>query len=395
MKYGYFDIPSDLTKSRLYADIIDDHRRLAAICDESGFDVFWFGEHHFSLWGRELSSNPLLLAADIAARTKRIRMGLSAAIITFWHPLRLAEDIAALDHLTGGRLEVGVGRGNYGLEAVNLNPDADPNNPQQNFNVFDETLQILKKALGEGRFSHKGEYYQFPAPGFSADMAHTVDDPAFVDPETNELIKIETLPRPLQDKLPMWAVVNSELSIQHAAENDCGIIMWRATVPALKQRLAVYHEAYERAHGQAIPFGARTAILRDSFVADSLEEARRIAGDAVMGALNFANWRGPYIFLDPDEQLEPSLHAELTKELTFDFCNERALLFGSPDDVVEKIMQLHEETGIEQVVFRCGWPGLASEHTERSVRLFRDEVIPRVNARIAAKATKAQISAAE
>lgn len=395
MKFGYFDIPSDLTKSRPYADIVDDHRRLAEICDESGFDVFWFGEHHFSIWGRELSSNPLLLAADIAARTERIRMGLAAAIITFWHPLRLAEDIAALDHLAGGRLEVGVGRGNYGLEAVNLNPDADPNNPQENFNVFDETLQILKKALRDGRFSHKGKYYQFPAPGFNADKAHTVDDPAFVDPETNELIKIETLPRPLQERLPMWIVVNSELSIQHAAENDCGIIMWRATVPMLKQRLAGYRECYERTHGKSIPPGARTAILRDCFVADSRKEARRIAGDAVMGALNFANWRGPYIFFDPGEQLDPKLQAELEKDLTFDFVDDRALLFGSPDDVVEKLMHLHEETNIEQVVFRCGWPGLASEHTERSVRLLRDEVIPQVNARIAAKASKKQASTAE
>lgn len=386
MKFGYFDIPSDLTKSRPYEELVGELRNLAEICDESGFDVFWFGEHHFSIWGRELTPNPILLAADIAARTKRIRMGLSAAIITFWHPLRLAEDIATLDHLTGGRLEVGVGRGNYGLEALNLNPDADPNNPQQNFDVFNETLQILRKALKGGRFSHKGSFYQFPAPGFSADKAHTVDDPDFVDPETNELVKIETLPKPLQDPLPMWTVVNSELSIQHAAENECGIIMWRATVPALKQRLRVYKEAYEATHGRTIPLGARTAILRDTFVAESAAEARRIGGPAALGALNFSNWRGPYIFLDPGEELDPEVNAQQTNELTFDFVNERALLFGSPDEVADKLVHMHEETGIEQVVFRCGWPGLAHEHTARSVRLLRDEVIPRVNARLGSEA---------
>ena len=114
-----------------------------------------------------------------------------------------------------------------------------------------------------------------------------------------------------------------------------------------------------------------------------------------MGALNFSNWRGPYIFLNPGEQLDPELNAAQTEELTFDFVNERALLFGSPDDVVEKIVHLHLETGIEQVVFRCGWPGLAAEYTESSVRLLRDEVIPKVNARLGVMAQSTTSDAAE
>jgi len=164
MKFGYFDILCDLTKTRPYADIVEDYRRIADICEVSGFDAIWFGEHHFSVWGREITPNPVLLAADLAARTKRLRIGLGAVIITFWHPLRLAEDIAVLDHLSNGRLELGVGRGNYGLEALNLNPMADPNNPQQNFDIFAETLAILKKAFA-GSFAHKGAHYQFPTPG--------------------------------------------------------------------------------------------------------------------------------------------------------------------------------------------------------------------------------------
>ncbi len=81
----------------------------------------------FSVWGRELLPNPVMTAVDLAARTSRIRIGLAAAIVTFWHPLRAAEDIALLDQLSGGRVEIGFGRGNYGLEAVNLNPEANPN----------------------------------------------------------------------------------------------------------------------------------------------------------------------------------------------------------------------------------------------------------------------------
>ena len=157
MKFGYFANIHDTSRQRDYSEMVAEMREVASFCDDAGFEAFWLPEHHFSVWGREMLGNPLLMAADLAARTKHMRIGLSAAIITFWHPLRLAEDLALLDHLTDGRLEIGVGRGNYGLEAMNLNPDADPNNQAGNLAVFLETLEIIKKAMSQERFSHKGE----------------------------------------------------------------------------------------------------------------------------------------------------------------------------------------------------------------------------------------------
>ena len=384
MQFGLFHIPNDLTRKLSYSTLVKELRELAAICDDGNIDVLWLAEHHFSLWGRELSPNPILLAADLAARTSRLKFGLSAAIITFWHPLRLAEDLAVLDHLTDGRLIIGVGRGNYGLEATNLNPDADPNNPPQNFAVFDETLQILKKALSEERFSHKGEFYQYPRPGFSADMAHTIDDPSYTDPETGELAKLTILPRPLQQPHPpMWIVVNSDLSIQHAAENDCGIIMWRPPVKMLKARLRHYQESYEATHGRSIAPGANTAVDRDIFVAETEAEARLVAEGPLMGSLNFSNWRGPYIYLDPGEELDPDVEAALKKELTYDFVRDRSIIVGSVDQVVEKLVELHVETRIEQVSIRCSWPGIAHDDVVRCLTLMTNEVIPRVKQRIA------------
>ncbi len=375
MRFGLFQIPHDLSGQRDYGAIVGEMRELARACDAGGFDVFWIPEHHFSIWGRELSPNPILLAADLAARTRRIRLGLAAAIITFWHPLRLAEDIATLDHLADGRLEVGVGRGNYGLEALNLNPVADPSNPQENFNVFDETLQILKQALGKERFSHSGRYYRYPAPGFFADRAHTVDDPRFVDARSGEMTRIATFPRPRQKPHPpLWVVVNSELSVRHAAENDCGIIMWRQPDAMLRQRL----EAYASSHPRSVADGARCAVMRDTFVAASEAEARDIAGEAALSAMNFSNWRGPSIYLEPGEELEAERHAELARELTYEFVRDRALFFGSVDDVVEKAVVLHRETGIGHLVFKCGWPGLEHRHTLKCVERLRDDVIPRV-----------------
>jgi alkanesulfonate monooxygenase SsuD/methylene tetrahydromethanopterin reductase-like flavin-dependent oxidoreductase (luciferase family) len=377
VRFGYFHNPHDITKRRDYGELLQEMRELAQLCDRLGFDTFWLPEHHFSVWGRELLPNPLLMAADLAARTERIRIGLGAAIITFWHPLRAAEDIAMLDHLTGGRLEVGVGRGNYGLEATNLNPIADPNNPPMNVKVFDEAVSVLKAALGQERFSFKGDIYQYPAPGFRADRAHSVNDPAYVDPATNELVKLSIFPRAKQQPLPpLWQMVNSLDSIRHAARQDMGIIMWRPGIRALQERLRVYRDAVKHELGKDQPLGARAAIMRDTFVATSEEEAFRIAGAPLMDALNFANWRGPSIYLDPGETLPPEQEAALKKHLTYEFVRDRSIWFGPPEHIIRKAEQLHRETHIEGVVFKSSWPGLAHADCRESVRRLGEQVLP-------------------
>jgi alkanesulfonate monooxygenase SsuD/methylene tetrahydromethanopterin reductase-like flavin-dependent oxidoreductase (luciferase family) len=229
LKYGYFANIHDVTRQRDYSEMVAEMRELAVFCDDAGFETFWIPEHHFSVWGREMLGNPILMGADLAARTRQIRIGLSAVIITLWHPLRVAEDLALLDHLTGGRLEVAVGRGNYGLETSNLNPAADPNNPAGNLKVFLEALAVIKKAMGEEKFSYKGELFQFPAPGFRADRAHSVNDPAYVDAATGELAKLTVFPRPKQKPMPpMWQVISEAIEgIRFAAADGMGVIMWR------------------------------------------------------------------------------------------------------------------------------------------------------------------------
>jgi alkanesulfonate monooxygenase SsuD/methylene tetrahydromethanopterin reductase-like flavin-dependent oxidoreductase (luciferase family) len=384
MRFGYFDNIQDPTQKRDFSDLIAEMRERALLCEEAGMEIFWLPEHHFSIWGRELLPNPLMMAADLAARTHRIRLGLGAAIIGFWHPLRLAEDLALLDHLSGGRLEIGVGRGNYGLEASNLNPLADPNQPAMNLKVFLETLEVLRKALSEERFSYKGEIYQFPAPGFKADKAHSVNDPAYVDPATGELAKLSIYPRPKQRPLPpMWQMVSeAHDAIRGAAALDMGVVMWRPSLNEIKLRTRIYKEAHDGAFERNIALGAKTAVVRDTFVADSDAEARRIAEEACMGSLNFANWRGPSIYLDPGESLPAETETSLKKRLSYEFVAPRSLFFGSPETVADNIVQLAKETGIEHLIFKCGWPGLAHEETMRCLKRLSEEVLPQVRERL-------------
>jgi alkanesulfonate monooxygenase SsuD/methylene tetrahydromethanopterin reductase-like flavin-dependent oxidoreductase (luciferase family) len=353
-------------------------RDLAGFLDRVGFHSMWFAEHHFSIWGRELLPNPIIMATDIAARTTRLRIGLGAAIVTFWHPLRLAEDIALLDQLSNGRLEVGVGRGNYGLEGSNLNPMADPRNPEENFAIFEETVAILKKAFSERVFSHHGRKYQVPAPGFKWDRAHPVNDAAYVD-KSGELVHLSIYPQPRQRPYPpFWQMVDSPSSVEWAGKNDIGIIMWRPPVTMLKERFKLFRDA-ARSAGRELRFGEGTGVLRDAFVAESRSEARELAEHYLMMNLNWSNWRGPKIYLAPGEVLTEQQEAALKKQLTFEFVNDRSLLFGTAEEVADKIQELHDETQMEQLLISSSWSGLPHDRTMRSMRLFVDKVIPRLN----------------
>ncbi|MFO1056122.1 MAG: LLM class flavin-dependent oxidoreductase [Dongiaceae bacterium] len=380
MKIGYFCNPTNPGHARPYGVVMDEVRDLARFLDQSGFHAMWFAEHHFSIWGREVLPNPIIMATDIAARTTRLRIGLAAAIITFWHPLRLAEDLALLDQLSGGRLELGLGRGNYGIEGLNLNKIADPRVPEENFKVFAETVEILKKAFSQRLFNHHGEKYTVPTPGFRWDRAHPVNDADYIDAETGELKYISVFPRPLQQPYPpLWQVVDSPASVEFAAKNDMGVIMWRPPIETLKERFRLYQDSARQATGQAIPFGARTGIMRDTFVAESMEEARALAEPYVMGYLNWSNWRGPKIFLRPGEQLPAEQEKALVKQLSFDFVAERSLLFGTPEQVADKIEELHAELNLEQLLINMTWNAVPHDRVMRSMRLFVDKVLPRLS----------------
>jgi alkanesulfonate monooxygenase SsuD/methylene tetrahydromethanopterin reductase-like flavin-dependent oxidoreductase (luciferase family) len=207
-----------------------------------------------------------------------------------------------------------------------------------------------------------------------------VTDPDYIDPETGELIKLSIYPRARQAPLPMWEMVNSLDSIRHAAQQDLGIIMWRPPVASVGQRLRVYQDTFREATGVELPLGERAAIMRDTFVADSEEEAVRIAAAPMMEALNFSNWRGPSVYLNPGETLAVDEEAALKKKLTYEFVRDRSVYFGPPERIVEQVLRLRRETGISSVVFKTSWPGLPYTAVRESVRRLGTEVIPAVRA---------------
>src|SRR5215472_11529971 len=120
MRLGYFFTMHSFDGAS-HADMVDFALEQTLAVEEAGFNTVWMGEHHFGGEGFDVHPNPVLTSAYFAAKTSMIRLGLAAVIAPEWHPLRLAEDIAALDQLSGGRVDCGVGRGITSRELSNLN----------------------------------------------------------------------------------------------------------------------------------------------------------------------------------------------------------------------------------------------------------------------------------
>ena len=163
MKFAAFTtVAGSAGEARSAEEHIDNLRRQTILAEELGFEAMWLGEHHFGPYGVGDLPNPILLGADLAARTSRIRIGQMANIAPWWHPIRLAEDLAMLDNMSGGRVEVGFGRGIWPYEGPQFHPNADPRRDRENRVLFQETVEIVREIWTNEYFSHQGENYTFP-----------------------------------------------------------------------------------------------------------------------------------------------------------------------------------------------------------------------------------------
>jgi len=378
MKFGYFCNTTNWSK-KPYSQLLDEAREIAKYCDTNNWNSIWFTEHHFNHEGMETCPNPLMMCADIAARTKQIRLGQACNTITFWNPIRLAEDIATLDHLSDGRVEVGIGRGVYGREAVHLNVEADLKDQAKNKRLFQETLSIMKKAWTEKFFNHKGEFYTYPSPNYIWKHDMSPPNKEVVDLKTNEIKKISVIPQPYQKPHPpITQVVDSVGSIEWAAKNGINCIMWIPTVKTLKKRFEVYKNAKSETEKRDVPMGEGITLVRDMFVAETMEDAKKLAGEYMVNYMKWVcHWRGLGNHMDPGEELP--ITKGKTDLLDYEFLHKRNMLFGTPDYVIEKIKELQTELNLKDLLVWSNFPGLKHENAMRSIKLFNEEVVPKIN----------------
>ncbi len=353
------------------ASFLDNLRQQTVLAEELRFEAIWLGEHHFTPFGVGDLPNPVLLGADLAARTSRIRIGQMANIATWWHPIRLAEDLAMLDNMSGGRLEVGFGRGIWPYEGPQFHPNADPRKDAENRELFQETVAIVRKIWSEQYFDHHGANYTFPAPDTVFSHPSVAADPAWQDGQ--RVTRLRVTPRPYQmPHPPLWMTVSTDRSVTTAAQMGLKACYWQPPPLRIRQRMEIYAEARSIREGRPYQLGEDQAVMRSTYVASSMEEARRDAEAAIMSAFIFNDpFRGRQVFTNPGEELDPEV------KLDWDFLEPRTLLVGSPDHVAERIQELREVCNLDCLLVEFAHSGLSQRQILRNLENFATKVMPR------------------
>jgi alkanesulfonate monooxygenase SsuD/methylene tetrahydromethanopterin reductase-like flavin-dependent oxidoreductase (luciferase family) len=357
MKVGsYFFIQSPPGRSS--SEIIRDEVDQMVLTEELGFDSVWLTEHHYADYG--LSSAPSVLLSTLAARTERVKLGMAVYVLPFHHPIRLAEETAMIDILSGGRLTVGIGRGNRPLEfsghGVSL---ADSRSRTE------EGVDVMLQAWTQDRVNYEGQHWHFD--------------------------NIPVYPKPLTQPHPPIAVAaTSEESVRWTAKMGFQLLNSGLTTPletTLKQR-----ELYASALGEtqspevAADLLSRWAVTKHMYIAPTDEEARRDAepaerwyADAFARSLSAEGVKGlPESAYQDAARIQQRLSA-----INFDELADGPLLIGSPETVARKVAELQSK-GVGELIMWMNFGGLDPAKVRRSMRLFASEVLPEVRRRDAA-----------
>ena len=327
--------------------------------------------------------NPILINTHLATHTKRLRVGQSACVLPDWHPIRLAEDLALLDNMTRGRLDVGIARGVNTLAGITFNADADRRDQARNYALFSETLDVLIKAWTEDAFVHQGRFYNFPPKGWKEEGLRIYsDDPAHYSPD-GEIIALPVRPKPYQKPHPpIWQAADSTTSYAFAAERGHATTCLSRSFEGVREAWTTYKETASRVWGRDVPLG-RSAdgktlnVMRTCYVAETQEQAEKEAREGIN------RWYDVTTGLNPsrgkqscvaswEELKDRDLNAEW-----FDFLQEKEIIWvGSPEYVAERIDHLRTELNCEHVTL---WPnpvGLPYKKVMHSLELFAERVMP-------------------
>lgn len=245
------------------ATVFSKAEAISTTMDRLGFGTFWTAEHHFQPEGYECIPNVLMLALHLSHLTERLRFGCGFNITPMWHPLRLAEDFATADILTGGRVTFGVGRGYHTREVETFG--APLLDQPANRALFEEQVEIIFKALREETFSHHGQYYDLPP-----DVPY----------RGYQLKDLALVPRPLYP-FECWQPIQSasqralDFMVKHGIKGVIG--GGSAEGGAVDSVVTAWQQAHAR-FGREIELGEDLAFGYQFHLADSREQGIKEAG---------------------------------------------------------------------------------------------------------------------
>lgn len=299
------------------------------IMDRTGFDAVWLAEHHFTTFSVCPSVHMLGVAA--ASRTKTLKIGTAVSLAALYHPLRLAEEVALLDVLSGGRVCWGAGRG---FAPTEFSAFGVP--PEQSADRFREAVEIVLKAWTQERLSHESAHFRFD--------------------------NVEVLPKPLQrPHPPVWLAASSESAVDWAASQGLSIMMDpHSTFADIGGKRRRYAEGLATAGfsdaGRDIPMARLMAL------APTMDEAEEVARRGAQWLVD--------AYAGPQHQKSLARARDYRGKEPVQYYVDDVIIHGTPDSVRDRIAELQETMNLNYL--------MCAPLSRESFRLLADEVVPKL-----------------
>ena len=348
------------------ASVVDESLAFAELMDAAGYDTLWLGEHHFQREGYGGVSNLPLFSVYLAQHTERLHFGAFFNTLPVWHPLRIAEDYALADIMTGGRVRFGIGRGYIPREVETLG--APLLDAEANRDLFEEQLEIVLKAWTEPAFSHEGAHYTIPPR---------------IPYRFGELSDITLVPRPVHGPLEIWQPITSgtQRGMDFMAKHGIKGVIAGGTAPGgqADHAAVLYREALARA-GRETLLGEDLAIGVQIHIAETREQALREAALYYEEQLRVLAPLGRLPHLTAEQiraTADPAAAREAGLPTIEDADREGTWLCGSPEYVRDFILELGERfPGLERVFVQTGGLGLPPSVARADLEWFAQDVMP-------------------
>ncbi len=366
---------------------LDDHavieETIEQIClaDEMGFDYVWFVEHHF-LTTFSMSPCPEVIFGALSRLTKNIRLGFGVVILPYHHPIRVAERVAMVDHLSGGRVDLGTGR-SAAYEQTGMGID-----PRETREMWEESLQMIPKIWDADYFEWEGKYWNVPPR--------------------------QVLPKPYQQQHPpIWVAALQPATYELAAEKGIGVMALGISAPSV---LAPHISAYRENIKNAKPVGktvnnqwlssvfglcgadgsATRQLCADSlktffgpgrpYVQDQKDVYSRLldqwGGIPEHLQQNFSR----YIEVEPEGEAGEAgavdlsggtaLAQKIWEEFDADTLADRGVIVAGDPESCIKAAKLHEATGVDQLQFLMATETVGHAKVMESIEMFGKHVLP-------------------
>ncbi|MBV8136286.1 MAG: LLM class flavin-dependent oxidoreductase [Deltaproteobacteria bacterium] len=344
MKFGLLTLfdhySEECTEEQYYKNFFDE----VSYAGELGFDSIWIGEHHFC---RYICPAPQVIAGAIAQRTRKMRIGTAIVLLPHHDPIRLAEDYALVDLISGGRLDLGVGRGFIKSTYDGFNQSMDESRGR-----FNECLDIIEGSWAQTNFSYSGKFYRAN--------------------------NITILPRPLQKPAPpiFMAAAASAESFVAAGERGHALMLapFFQSRERLKDNVALYKETLKNS---GVPSGQPEIVSGyHSFIDETPAQAERKWADHYMRYLHFVN-----SLISPNEYTSEDYKAWRRSAEAFQHASWKRMypdqvMCGDAQQCVDRVSLMQEQYGVTQFWVYMDLGGLPHNDLRASMERFATRVIP-------------------